>query len=73
MREDCMSEASLGYKVRIQTNAGCGGSKLYVISALRKERQGGCCKFEASLDYMVNSRPAWATQYDRVPKIKANQ
>lgn len=60
-QQDCHeSEDSLGYRVRIQTNAG-GGSKLYVISALRKQRQGSCCKFEASLDYMVNSRPAWDT------------
>jgi hypothetical protein len=35
--------------------------KVWVIPALRRERQADLCEFQASLVYMVNSRTARAT------------
>ena len=40
--------------------------------ALRRQRQGDLCEFQASLDYRVNSKTARATQRKLVSKKKKN-
>jgi hypothetical protein len=57
---------SINTCLKIETEPGSGGTCLYLMPALRRQRQADLCEFKASLDYKASFRIAKATQRNLV-------